>query len=109
MQAPAALLALTIAATGAASAPSRVSNPLLDYSGCTARAAARLDDRRPDFAPIARAVAATCRNSYRTYLRYMNRAHPAEPVPSDHDLAISAVQYERKYGPAPLAARRPQH
>lgn len=83
--------------------------PLLDYSACTARAAVRLDDGRPDYAPIARAVAAACGDSYRTYVRYMARTHPAEPVPSNRDLAISAVQYERKYGPAPLAEHEPHH
>jgi hypothetical protein len=66
-----------------------------------------LDDGRSDYAPIARAVAAACQDSYRTYLRYMARYHPGEPVPGDRDLAISAVQYERKYGPAPIAQPRP--
>jgi hypothetical protein len=106
MKSLAALVALAVVASTAASARPRDPNPLLDYSACTARAALRLDDGRPDFAPIARAVAAACRDSYRTYLRYMGHTHPAEPAPSAHDLAISAVQYERKYGPSPLAARR---
>ena len=88
-------------------APSRALEPLLDYSACTARAAVRLDDGRSDYAPIARAVAAACHDSYRSYLRFMARYHPGEPVPSDHDLAISAIQYERKYGPAPIAQPRP--
>lgn len=80
----------------------------LAYSTCTARAALRLDDGGPDYAPIARAVAAACRDSYRAYVRYMEQHHPAEPVPSDRDLAISAVQYERKFGPAPLAEHEPR-
>jgi hypothetical protein len=102
-------MALTIATLSADAAPLHAPDTPFDFTACTARAAAQLDDGRPDFAPIARAVAAACRDSYRNYLRYMGRAHPAEPVPSDRDLAISAVQYERKYGPAPLAARRLNH
>jgi hypothetical protein len=109
MKCLAALVAMATAASAGASAGPHDPDPLLDYSACTARAALRLDDGRPDYAPIARAIAAACRDSYQSYVRYMGRAHPAEPVPSDHDLAISAVQYERKYGPAPLAARRAQH
>ncbi len=104
-----AFIAVTIATFAQAWAGQRDLSPLLDYSACTARAAVRLDDGRPDYAPIARAVAAACRDNYHTYTRYMARAHPAEPVPSDRDLAISAVQYARKYGPAPLAGQRAQH
>jgi uncharacterized short protein YbdD (DUF466 family) len=83
--------------------------PLLDYSACTARAAVRFDDGRSDFAPIARAVAAECLQSYRAYLQYMERHHPGEPVLSDSELAISAVQYERKYGPARIAGHPPHN
>jgi hypothetical protein len=107
MKNPAAVASLIVFASGMALAAPRDQNPLFDYSACTARAAVRLDDGRSDYAPIARAVAAACQDSYRTYLRYMARHHPAEPVPSDRDLAISAVQYERKYGPAPIAQPRP--
>jgi hypothetical protein len=109
MKSFATFFALTIVTFAQASAGQRDFNPLLDYSACTARAAVRLDDGRADYAPIARAVAGACRDTYRAYARYMSRAHPPEPLPSDRDLAVSAVQYERKYGPAPLAERRPQH
>ncbi|HEX4157302.1 MAG TPA: hypothetical protein VHY79_02410 [Rhizomicrobium sp.] len=104
----AAFVALTIVTTAEAPAGQHDLDPLLDYSACTARAAVRLDDGRADYAPIARAVAAACRDSYRVYTLYMARTHPAQPVPGDRDLAISAVQYERKYGPAPLVRRGPR-
>ena len=97
-----------IAVSVAGTAASRDLNPLMDYSACMARAAVRLDDGRPDYAPVARAIAAVCRGNYRTYTRYMARTRPAEPIPSERDLAISAVQYERKYGPAPLAGHHPR-
>ncbi|HEX4079126.1 MAG TPA: hypothetical protein VHX61_09670 [Rhizomicrobium sp.] len=101
------LIALGFAAAAVVlTAPAHDGGALRNYSACTARAALRLDDGRPDYAPVARAVAAACRDSYRAYASYMERHNPSEPLMSDRALAISAVQYERKFGPPPLLKHR---
>jgi hypothetical protein len=97
------LITVALAATATVLiAPSRDGGALLNYSACTARAALRLDDGRPDYAAVARGVAAACRDSYRAYASYVERHNPSEPLMSGRALAISAVQYERKFGPPPL-------